>query len=177
MTQTKQYAGYSRIVGTVGVGLLLFWAGTKVPEDYPRLPPGPPIQISKKTPITSPFSGRVDVVNLARVFDVIREVETGGHPDPYNAVGDQGRSIGPYQISRAYHEDAINADPSLYGIDYEGVRDQRMAEIIMLAYFEHWVPTPWTMEALCRTHNGGPQGRFKDSTLPYWEKCKEVLTR
>ena len=114
-------------------------------------------------------------MDLHQVFDIIRTVETGSHPDPYNAVGDNGRSIGPYQISRAFHQDAIDHDESLYGIDYEGVRDKHIAEIIMLAYFERWVPTPWTFESLCRTHNGGPQGRFRDSTLPYWKKCQELI--
>ena len=33
--------------------------------------------------------------NLRPLFDAIREVESGGNPD---AVGDGGRSIGPYQI-------------------------------------------------------------------------------
>lgn len=114
-------------------------------------------------------------VDLQQVFQIIRTVETGSHPDPYSAVGDNGRSIGPYQISRAYHKDAIDHDESLYGIDYEGMRDEHMAEVIMIAYFERWVPTPWTFESLCRTHNGGPQGRFRDSTLPYWKKCQELI--
>lgn len=177
MTQTKQHVGFLKIAGTVGVGLLLFWAGTKVPGGSLKLPPALPIPMTSPTPTTSPSKPRLDVVNLETVFHVIRQVETGSHPDPANAVGDQGRSLGPFQISCAYFQDAIDNDSSLYGLEYEGVRDERLAKIIMLSYFERWVPTPWTLENLCRTHNGGPQGRFRDSTLPYWEKCLEVLGR
>jgi len=147
-------------VGTVGAGLLACWVGMKL-LDSPN-----PIATA------APSELRLDTV-----FHVIRQVETGGHPDPANAIGDQGRSLGPYQISRAYFQDAVDHDPSLYGLEYDGVRDQRMSEIIMLAYFERWVPTPWTFESLARTHNGGPRGRFKDSTLPYWRKCQEMIPR
>ena len=151
-------------VGTVGAGLLACWVGVGL-MDSPN-----PIATA------APSELRLGAVDLDAVLHVIRQVETGGHPDPANAIGDQGRSLGPYQISRAYFQDAIDHDPSLYGLEYECVRDQRMSEIIMLAYFERWVPA-WTMESLCRTHNGGPKGRFMDSTIPYWEKCKAVLTR
>ena len=124
---------------------------------------------------TPPSEGSVAVLDIGDVFDVIREVETGGHPNPSEAVGDGGKSIGPYQISRAYYQDSIDHDGSLVGIEYASMRDKHMAEVIMIAYFERWVPTPWTLEMLCRTHNGGPKGRFRDSTLPYWEKCLEAL--
>jgi len=147
-------------VGTVGAGLLACWMGMEL--------------LDSTSPIATAAPSEL---RLDTVFHVIRQVETGGHPDPANAIGDQGRSLGPYQISRAYFQDAVDHDPSLYGLEYEGVRDQRMSEIIMLAYFERWVPTPWTFESLARTHNGGPRGRFKDSTLPYWRKCQEMIPR
>ena len=143
-------------VGAVGAGLLALWVGTALLDSPKPIATAAPSKIS-----------------MDEVFHIIRQVETGGHPDPSNAIGDQGRSLGPYQISRAYFQDAVDHDPSLYGLEYECVRDRRMSEIIMLAYFERWVPVPWTMESLARTHNGGPKGRFKDSTLPYWKKCKD----
>jgi hypothetical protein len=44
-------------------------------------------------------------------FDAIRRVETGGMPDNGRyAVGDNGKSIGPYQIQRAYWQDARMKD-------------------------------------------------------------------
>ena len=143
-------------VGAVGAGLLALWVGTALLDSPKPIATAAPSELS-----------------MDEVFHIIRQVETGGHPDPANAIGDQGRSLGPYQISRAYFQDAVDHDPSLYGLEYECVRDQRMSEIIMLAYFERWIPTPWTMESLARTHNGGPKGRFKESTLPYWKKCKD----
>jgi len=43
-------------------------------------------------------------------FDAIRQVESGGRLD---AVGDKGRSIGPYQIQEGYWKDAVEHNPSL----------------------------------------------------------------
>ena len=43
---------------------------------------------------------------LRPLFGAIRTVETSGHVNPQTAVGDRGRSIGPYQITRAYWEDS-----------------------------------------------------------------------
>lgn len=34
------------------------------------------------------------------LFDAIRKTETGGESNPSNAIGDNGRSLGPYQIMK-----------------------------------------------------------------------------
>ncbi len=48
----------------------------------------------------------VETDNLVSFFKAIRFVETGAMVQPQDAVGDGGRSIGPYQISRAYWADS-----------------------------------------------------------------------
>lgn len=48
-----------------------------------------------------------------KLFDAIRQVETGSERDPENAVGDGGMAIGPYQIHEVYWRDAKDYDPSL----------------------------------------------------------------
>ena len=114
------------------------------------------------------------VIDIDEVFRVIRQAETGGHHDPSNALGDQGKSLGPFQISRAFFADAIQQDESLCGLDYEGVRDDHISQVIMLAYWARYAYLPWTAEDLCRLHNGGPSRRGTDE---YWDKCKKVLTK
>lgn len=108
------------------------------------------------------------------ILDAIRSVETGGHPDPANAVGDGGRAIGPYQIHRSYWLDATERRPELRELGYESVRDQAIAEQIVLAYLTRYAPD-WSASTLARIHNGGPRGHKKASTLPYARKVADRL--
>ena len=110
-------------------------------------------------------------ITIDDVFAVIRQVETGGHPNPYGAVGAAGE-LGPFQITEPYFRDAIEQDPSLYGVDFEGVRDDGFAKMIMLNYWDRYASTPWLAEELCRLHNGGPSMRGTDA---YWAKCEELF--
>ncbi len=107
------------------------------------------------------------------LFNAIRKVETGGEDDPYNAVGDGGLSIGPYQISEAYWKDAVAHVPDIGGV-YEDVRVSEYAELIMLAYWDRYSPDD-DYETLARIHNGGPRGHRKASTDMYWEKVQFEL--
>ena len=126
---------------------------------------------------------------LDAFFAAIRQVESGGERDLAEAVGDQGRAIGPYQIWRCYWEDAAAADPSIGG-RYEDVRDERYAERAMLAYWRRWcpealaaaqadpgacMPRAAAFKVLARTHNGGPRGALHRSTLAYWRRVQAEL--
>lgn len=106
------------------------------------------------------------------LFEAIRMVETGGEFDPANAVGDNGLSLGPYQISEAYWIDAVEHCPEIGG-SYNNVRDARYAERIMMAYWDRYAPDE-TWETLARIHNGGPQG-LRASTDRYWRKVSKEL--
>ncbi len=99
------------------------------------------------------------------LFEAIRLVETGGHEDPTNALGDDGKSLGPYQISKAYWLDAIQHCPEIGG-RYEDVKIGRYAERIMMAYWDRYAPDE-TWETLARIHNGGPRGHERSSTDRY----------
>jgi len=91
--------------------------------------------------------------NVRPLLDAIRKVETGNHPDPKNALGDGGRSLGPYQISRAYWQDARPG----FGT-YRDVRYRRYAETTMLSYWQRYCPEALAKgdhETLARCHNGG----------------------
>ena len=120
-----------------------------------------------------------------RFWAAIQQVETGGCKDPLNAVGDQGRSIGPYQIMRAYYNDAIQQDPSLTsgGRSYENVKGPgslSYGKEVGNAYMERYATvsrlgrTP-TNEDFARIHNGGPNGYRNTATVGYWRKVESHL--
>ena len=103
----------------------------------------------------------------------IRLVETGGHPDPANAVGAAGE-IGPLQITEEAWIDAIENDPSIGG-EYGHCRGLEYSQRIFVAYLDRYVEIDGPDEVLARTWNGGPYGASRASTAPYWGRVKEAL--
>ena len=97
-------------------------------------------------------------------------VETSGR---HGAIlGDNGRSLGPLQISRAYHADSRVAG------SYEQVTDLGYARRVATAYFKRYAPQAWAqgdVETLARVHNGGPSGHRKAATLPYADKVRRAM--
>lgn len=111
-----------------------------------------------------------------RILDAIRQVESSGRDDVPD--GDGGRAIGPYQIHEVYWRDAVAHDPSLAPAGYQACRRRDYAERVVRAYMQRWVPQAWRHgdpEIVARTHNGGPRGSEKDSTLRYWARVAEWL--
>lgn len=110
-----------------------------------------------------------------QVLDAIRYVESGWRDNVPD--GDGGRAIGPYQIHRIYWLDAIEFRPALGG-GYEDCRQREYAERVVAAYMERWVPDAWANKnarIIARTHNGGPTGATKRSTLRYWRRVRAAL--
>lgn len=115
---------------------------------------------------TSPQSTR-----YARLLEAIRQVETRGDS---NAVGDNGKAIGSFQIWRTYWQDAVEHDKSIGG-KYEDCKNDAYAKRIILAYWDRYAPKDATDEQLARIHNGGPKGHLRSGTLKYWKKVKKEL--
>lgn len=106
------------------------------------------------------------------LLDAIRQVESGGRTGII--IGDQGRSLGPYQIQWAYWKDSGVAGR------YRDVHDPAYAEKVMLAYWERYCPQALARgdyQTLARIHNGGPTGHRKRATMPYWTKVSGELER
>ena len=108
-----------------------------------------------------------------QLYNAIRQVETGNSADAANAVGDGGRSLGPYQIQWKYWRDS--------GVPgkYSDVRGTAYAEKVMLAYWQRYCPTALARgdsQTLARVHNGGPSGARKGSTLKYWRKVSVAMS-
>ena len=103
-----------------------------------------------------------------KFIHAIHMVETGGR---YGAiVGDHGKSLGPVQIHKSYWQDS-----GVKG-SYQQVTNYNYAVKVMTAYLNRYAPEAIksnNYEVLARTHNGGPQGSKRKSTLDYWRKvCK-----
>jgi hypothetical protein len=99
-------------------------------------------------------------------------VETSGRHGPI--LGDQGRSLGPLQIMRAYH-----ADSRVPGA-YERVADLEYSKRVASAYFKRYAPEAWAkgdVEVLARVHNGGPRGASKPATLGYGRRVAALTAK
>ena len=109
--------------------------------------------------------------SLDEILDALRRVETGGVRDPSLAAGDDGQAIGPYQIHRAYWQDA-----RLPGA-FEDCRDAAYARRVVIEYWRRYCPEALRSldaEILVRVHNGGPKGHVKRSTVSFWEKVQRA---
>ena len=96
-------------------------------------------------------------------------VETSGRHGPI--IGDNGRSLGPLQISRAYFTD------SRVGGTYEQVTDLGFARKVVSAYLQRYAPKAWAagdVVTLARIHNGGPAGDRKAATVNYGAKVARL---
>lgn len=99
-------------------------------------------------------------------------VETSGRQGPI--LGDNGRSLGPLQISRAYF-----IDSRVTGT-YEQVVDLGFARKVVSAYLQRYAPQAWAAgdwQTLCRIHNGGLTGHRKASTMPYLRKMQKEMEK
>ena len=110
--------------------------------------------------------------DLRPLLEAIREAETGNHPDPANARGDDGRALGPYQITREYWKDS--------GVpgQYEFVRNRAYAERVMIAFWQRYCPEALARgdwRRLAKVHNGGPRGPEMAKTVRYWLKVRRAL--
>lgn len=112
----------------------------------------------------------------AGLLEVISMVESKSND---SAIGDNGRALGRYQIWACYVADVNRIAGTSYS--HSDVHNPAKARAMVETYLEHYgkryakkTGKKPTMEVLCRIHNGGPDGWKKDSTLPYWEKCKKA---
>ena len=102
----------------------------------------------------------------------MHQVETGGKVGWI--WGDNRRSLGPLQISRAYHLDS--KVPGSWGKCTNLVYSRQVAT----AYLKRYAPRAWATgdcQTLARIHNGGPKGHKKRATVGYWVKIRKELKK
>jgi hypothetical protein len=105
-----------------------------------------------------------------KFISAIHQVETGGRLGAI--VGDNGRSLGPLQISRKYWEDSGVAGT------YKNVTNLAYATRVVTAYLRRHAAAALAtgdVERLARVHNGGPQAHRKKSTLGYWRRVQAAM--
>lgn len=111
---------------------------------------------------------------VREILDAMRKQETRGEKNPDAAVGDNGDSIGAYQIQYAYWKDAVEKNPHLKERGYEAVKDREYAEQIIIAYMTRYAPD-WKPQTILRIHNAGPNGHKKKSSVKYWREARQYL--
>jgi len=153
-------------------------AQTKQAETQPTQtqPTTEPTTQSTTQPTKARLVGPKDrQIDITPVLKAIRTVETGGHKDPNNAVGDNGKALGAYQIWDSYWRDAVQYDPSLTanGETHKNVTNPEYAERVIISYMNRYAKD-WTPEEIARIHNGGPAGATKrrNKTEEYYQKFK-----
>ncbi|HOV76799.1 MAG TPA: transglycosylase SLT domain-containing protein [Sedimentisphaerales bacterium] len=106
---------------------------------------------------------------MERLLDAIAEVESRNDP---NAVGDQGRAIGAYQIHRRYWQDGTR----ILGMDwpYQDAWDPWRARQVVRAYLCYYGRGKGLLD-MARIHNGGPRGHEKEATQEYARKIEAIL--
>ena len=107
-------------------------------------------------------------------FRALHIVETSGKLGP--TLGDQGRSLGPLQISRAYHKDSRVGNDS----DYSRCADLEYSKKVVTAYLKRYAPQAYAagnVEVLARVHNGGPKGAIKPNTKGYAVRVQALMKK
>ena len=111
------------------------------------------------------------IQRLRPLFDALYERESSSGKDKRD--GDDGKAIGPYQIWEVYYTDAEMTDGS-----YQDCLDKAYAERVIIRYWQRYARQALRegkYEVLARTHNGGPQGATRRSTIKYWNDVQKIL--
>ena len=111
---------------------------------------------------------------LTAIFTAIVAIESGGN---VNAVGDNGKAVGPAQI----WEITVRDCNLILGKPVFKVGDRisltKSAQMFQI-YTEHYgkrYGVPVTDEVRAKVWNGGPNGPKKPATQKYWNKVKAKL--
>lgn len=116
---------------------------------------------------------------LTIFYNSISAVESSGGK---NIIGDDGASIGHYQIQRAYWYDATHnaKGKRIHDGKYEDVKNPAYARQVMLWYWQRYAATALAegdWQTLARIHNGGPNGAKVKATQGYWRKVQAEMSR
>ena len=131
---------------------------------------------SKEVPFAIPT---IEQVTFEDLLDAIEWVESKSDA---NAVGDNGRAVGSFQIHKIYVDDVnrINrlshTDKYSHPVqwDYQHRLSKVASRWMVKTYLEYY---GGTFEEMARNHNGGPIGHKKESTKAYWLKVKNRLEK
>lgn len=117
-------------------------------------------------------------MTLAPIISAIIMVETGGHPSPASAVGDNGKAVGILQIHPEVVRDCNRAWGctrwTLADRSHPGKAREMAAEYLTIYGISRGITDP---VQLARIWNGGPRGHLRKSTLAYGRKFAEAFKK
>ena len=108
-------------------------------------------------------------MNLNNLITALMIVESSGNDQ---AIGDNGRAIGPLQIHRGVVQDVNRITGSHYR--HQDMTNRVQARAVCEAYLKHYGRGK-TTEEQARIWNGGPTGDRKIATVIYWNKVKKEI--
>ena len=114
-------------------------------------------------------------IDLATVLYIVKG-ESSFNP---KAIGDNGKSIGIFQIQKICWLDATNFNKTTGG-KYENCFGIEYSKKIVKAYLNRYCSRAIEnndFETMARIWNGGPFGHRKESTKKYWDKIKKELDK
>ena len=108
-------------------------------------------------------------MNLNNLITALMIVESSGNDQ---AIGDNGRALGPLQIHRGVVLDVNRITGSNY--KHSEMTNRVAARAVCQAYLEHYGRGK-TTEEQARIWNGGPHGHKKTVTLAYWRRVQKAI--
>ena len=110
------------------------------------------------------------MTTISNLISALIIVESSGNDQ---AIGDNGRAIGPLQIHRGVVLDVNKFTGSHYR--HQDMTNRVQARSVCAAYLTHYGKGKSTEEQ-ARIWNGGPQGhKKKTATQAYWNKVEKHL--
>lgn len=108
--------------------------------------------------------------SFGQFLTILGKLESSNNPQ---AIGDNKRAIGIYQIHKICWQDTVDK----IGGSYSNCFNPKYASNVAYVYLNKYCPQAVknnNYEIMARTWNGGPTGYREQSTLKYWEKFKRI---
>lgn len=110
------------------------------------------------------------MTTISNLISALIIVESSGNDQ---AIGDNGRAVGPLQIHRGVVQDVNRFTGSNY--QWQQMTNRVQARAVCEAYLKHYGKGK-TTEEQARIWNAGPQGhKKKTATQAYWNKVEKHL--
>lgn len=108
-------------------------------------------------------------MNIHSLISALMIVESSGNDQ---AIGDNGRALGPLQIHREVVLDVNRITGSHYR--HQDMTNRVAARAVCQAYLEHYGRGK-SLEDQARIWNGGPSGHKKAATVSYWRRVQKAI--
>ena len=109
------------------------------------------------------------MTTISNLISALIIVESSGNDQ---AIGDNGRALGPLQIHRGVVLDVNRITGSHY--KHSEMTNRAQARAVCEAYLRHYGRGKST-EQQARIWNGGPTGDKKAVTLGYWRRVQKAI--